>query len=82
MKERAVAREKRSLIGYDPVKVEAYIHSLQLEIKSLERRRREDHQAYMIQSTELLNDVDNLKKKALELEQMEMSLKQWIQRNQ
>ncbi|MCU6797599.1 MULTISPECIES: hypothetical protein [Paenibacillus] len=82
MRERTVVREKRSLIGYDDEKVKSYIHSLQLEIRALERRRREDHQVFMNQSAELLGEIDQLKQKAHELDQMENNLKQWIQRNQ
>jgi hypothetical protein len=82
VRERTVVREKRALIGYDADKVQTYINAIQMEIRTLEGQRREEHQSYMIQSAELLYEVDNLKQKAHELDQMEKSLKQWIQRNQ
>jgi hypothetical protein len=82
VRERTVEREQRALIGYDADKVHAYISSMQSELRALEKQRTEEHKAYMTKQTGLLNEVNKLKQKASESEEMEKSLKQWIQRNQ
>jgi hypothetical protein len=82
VRERAIVREKRALIGYNADKVQAYISFLQSELLALEKQRREEHQSYMLQKAELLYEVYRLKDKEHELNNMEKSLKQWIQRNQ
>jgi phytoene/squalene synthetase len=82
VRERAAVREKRSLIGYDADKVHAHFNLLQMEIRALERQRRKEHEAFMMETAELTQEIENLKEKVHELDQMEKGLKQWIQRNQ
>jgi cell division septum initiation protein DivIVA len=82
VRERAAVREKRSLIGYDADKVQAHFNLLQMEIRAFERQRREEHQSYMTETAELAKEIEKLKEKVHELDEMEKGLKQWIQRNQ
>jgi cell division septum initiation protein DivIVA len=82
VRERAAVREKRSLIGYDADKVQAHFNLLQMEIKALEKQRRQEHQIYMAETAELSQEIEKMKEKVHELDQMEKGLKQWIQRNQ
>ncbi|WP_282939557.1 hypothetical protein [Paenibacillus sp. RC67] len=73
-------REK-SLLGYDPRKVERYFSTLEAEEVQLDEQLREGETTYKQKEAELLSELAALKHKIDELDRLELGLKQWIQRN-
>ncbi|NOU93071.1 hypothetical protein GC093_07460 [Paenibacillus sp. LMG 31456] len=74
-------REK-ALIGYNRIKAERYFASLEAEEATLNQQREMNKQSYKLKEAELLYEINDMKQKIVELNQLETSLKQWIQRNE
>ncbi|WP_028551440.1 hypothetical protein [Paenibacillus sp. UNC451MF] len=73
-------REK-SLLGYNPRKVERYFSALEAKEALLDEQLREEEAMYKQKEAELLGELTALRHKIDELDQLETGLKQWIQRN-
>ncbi|TDF96330.1 hypothetical protein [Paenibacillus piri] len=71
----------RALIGYDPQKVGRYFNALEEEEASLDRQRMQLEQTHKLMEAELEHEIDELKRKVAELDQIETNLKQWLQIN-
>ncbi|MFD0680585.1 MULTISPECIES: hypothetical protein [unclassified Paenibacillus] len=71
-----------TLIGYDRRKAERYFVSLESEEATLSQELEMREQTYRLKEAELLYEINRVKKKIAEINQLETSLKQWIQRNE
>ncbi|MCR8632575.1 hypothetical protein [Paenibacillus radicis (ex Xue et al. 2023)] len=74
--------KEKALIGYNHRKAERYFASLEAEEATLNQQREINKQSYKLKEAELLYEINNIKQKIVELNQLETSLKQWIQRNE
>ncbi|MEC0208086.1 hypothetical protein P4H70_03915 [Paenibacillus ehimensis] len=74
-------RADKALFGYNADQVHRYVSSLEAELNLLEERRQAESAAYERTEAELLDEIAALEQGLSELEHMEASLEQWIQRN-
>jgi hypothetical protein len=73
---------ERALMGYNRRKADSYFTSLEAQEATLNQQREKDKQSYKLKEAELLYEIHNMKQKIAEINQLEASLKQWIQRNE
>jgi hypothetical protein len=58
------------------------MNHLEREAGFMERRHKEQRTAFLAEQAELRRQIEEAKKQLTEIEHMEASQKQWIQRNQ
>jgi hypothetical protein len=74
--------KSKAILGYDLEKADQYFTLLETELVTLDRQREVMDQSFELEEAELLAEIGAHKQKVSELERIETSLKQWIQRNQ
>jgi cell division septum initiation protein DivIVA len=75
-------REKKSFFGYNPQKVRHYLSVMHTEKLLLEDKVKKQVDAFTKEQAELLKQIENVEREIEQVGKIEMSLKQWIQRNQ
>jgi cell division septum initiation protein DivIVA len=75
-------REKKSFFGYNPQKVRQYLSVMHTEKLLLEDKVMKQVDAFTKEQAELLKQIENVEREIEQVGKIEMSLKQWIQRNQ
>jgi uncharacterized protein YaaR (DUF327 family) len=73
---------RKALFGYDSRKVQIHMNRMEREAGFLERRQREQSEAFLTRESELLRQIAEAGERLSGIETMEANLRQWIQRNQ